>query len=81
MRAASDAFALRSFDNASGCEDVLPSKTMFPLPSRTHTLVSSIETSNPTYFSMVALLWLDRSNEAQLGLRIIGRATARDYSM
>jgi hypothetical protein len=47
----------------------------------THTLISSIETSNPTYFSMVALLWLDRSNEAQLGVRITGRATARDYSM
>jgi hypothetical protein len=30
---------------------------------------------------MIVLLWLDRSNEAQLGPRITGRATARDYSM
>jgi hypothetical protein len=74
--AVSDASARRSFDNASGREDVLPSKLMFPLPSRTHTLVSSIETSNPTYFSMVALLWPDRSNKGPTGEL---ESIARDY--
>ena len=67
MRAASDAFARRSFDNASVARMSCPQSDTSPPASRTHTLVSSIETSNPTYFSMVALLWLDRSNEAQLG--------------
>jgi hypothetical protein len=48
MRTAPDAFDLRNFAIAPGCESAIPSHKTFPEPSTTQIEVFFSEASNPT---------------------------------
>jgi len=82
IRTASGARLAISLASAPGSERALPSKTMRPLSSITHTAVSFCDTSNPTYCFMIVLSVATTSKTEPIGSRRFGgKQPRRNYTM